>query len=48
MQIHTNKIRNFLVFKIKTGYNVVIMSKRTMNVLGSTKQVIEKNKRVEM
>ena len=40
IQININKIKNHIVLKIKTGYKFELLSKETMKLLGSTKQVI--------
>ena len=34
--IYTNTINNRIVFKIKTGYKLELLSKETMKLLGST------------
>ena len=47
IQICVNKIKNRIVFKIKTDYKLELLSKETMNLLGSTKQVIDKDKSSE-
>ena len=39
VQIYVNKIKNRIVFKIKTGYKLELLTKETMQLLGS------KNKR---
>ena len=39
-----NKIKNWIVFKIKTGYKVELLSEETMQLLGSSKKTIDKNK----
>ena len=43
-QIYVNKIKNRIVFKIKTGYKLELLTKETMQLLGSPKKVIENNK----
>ena len=43
-KIHVNKIKNRIVFKIKTGYKLELLTEETMQLLGSSKQVIDKNK----
>ena len=43
-----NKIKNRIVFKIKTGYKLELLSKETMQLLGSSKQVINQNKDGEL
>ena len=44
MQIYINKIKNRVVFKIKTDYKVELLSKETIKLLGSTEKVIAKDK----
>ena len=36
-----------IVFKIKTGYKLELLTKETMNLLEITKQVIDKDKNSE-
>ena len=38
IQIYPNKIKNRIVFKIKTGYKLELLSPETMKLLGSTKK----------
>ena len=38
VQIYTSKIKNRIVFKIKTGYKLELLSPETMKLLGSTKK----------
>ena len=45
--IYTNKISNRIVFKIKTGYKLELLSKETMKLLGSTKDTIDADKNSE-
>ena len=44
VQIYVNKIKNRIVFKIKTGYKLELLSGETMQLLGSSKKDIDKNK----
>ena len=44
VQIYNNKIKNRIVFKIRTGYNLELLTEETMQLLGSSKKVIDKNK----
>ena len=44
VQIYVNKIKTRIVFKIKTGYKLELLTKETMQLLGSSKKVIENNK----
>ena len=45
--IYTNTINNRIVFKIKTGYKLELLSKETMKLLGSTKHIIDADKNSE-
>ena len=45
--IHAKKISNRIVFKIKTGYKLELLSKETMKLLGSTKDTIDSDKNSE-
>ena len=47
VQIYVNKIKNWTVFKIKTGYKLELLTEKTMQLLGSFKKVIDKNKDAE-
>ena len=42
--IYANTINNRIVFKIKSGYKLVLLSKETMKLLGSTKDTIDADK----
>ena len=44
VQIYPNKIRNRIVFKIKTGYKLELLTPETMKLLGSTKKDVDKDK----
>ena len=44
IQIYPNKIKNRIVFKIKTGYKLELLTLETMKLLGNTKKVVDKNK----
>ena len=39
-----NKIKNKIVFKIKTGYKLQLLTEETVQLLGNSKRVIDKNK----
>ena len=39
-----NRIKNRIVFKIKTGYKLELLTPETMKLLGSTKKDVEKDK----
>ena len=43
-----NEIKNRIVFKIKTGYKLELLTEETMQLLGSSKKVIGKNKNGEL
>ena len=45
--IYANTITNRIVFKIKTGYKLQLLSKETMKLLESTKDIIDSNKNGE-
>ena len=44
IQIYSNKIKNRIVFKIKTGYKLELLTPETMKLLGSTKKDVDKDK----
>ena len=44
VQIYPNKIKNRIVFKIKTGYKLEMLTPETMGLLGSTKKMLIKIK----
>ena len=44
IQIYPNKIKNRIVFKIKTGYKLELLTLETMKLLGSTKKDVDKDK----
>ena len=44
VQIYPNKIKNRIVFKIKTGYKLKLLTPETMKLLGSTKNDVAKDK----
>ena len=37
-QIYPNKIKNRIIFKVKAGYKLELLSPKTMKLLGSTKK----------
>ena len=43
--IYTNTINNRIVFKIKSGYKLELLSKETMKLLGGTKDIIDSDKK---
>ena len=47
IQIYSNKTKNRIVFKIKTGYKLELLTPETMKLLGSSKKVIDKDKNSE-
>ena len=48
MLIYVNEINNRIVFKIKSGYKLELLSKETMRLLGSTSNSIDKDKNSEL
>ena len=44
IQTYPNKIKNRIIFKIKTGYKLELLSPETMKLLGSTKKDVDKDK----
>ena len=47
VQIYPNRIKNRIVFKIKTGYKLELLSPETMKLLGSIKKDVDKDKNGE-
>ena len=47
IQIYTIKIKNRIIFRIKTGYKLDLLTPVTMRLLGSTKEVVDKDKNGE-
>ena len=45
IQIYPNKIKNRIVFKIKTGYKLELLTPETMKLLGSTKKDVDSDKK---
>ena len=45
--IYANTINNRIVFKIKSGYKLELLSKQTMKLLGSTKDITDADKNSE-
>ena len=44
MQIYVNKVKNRIVFKIKTGYKLELLSPETTKLLGSRKKDVDQDK----
>ena len=44
VQVYPSKIKNRIVFKIKTGYKLELLTPVTMKLLGSAKKVVDKYK----
>ena len=40
IKIYSNKIKNRIVFKIKNGYKIELLTPETMKLLGSTKKLL--------
>ena len=47
VQIYPNNIKNGVVFKIKTGYELELLTPETMRLLGSTKKDVDANRNSE-
>ena len=47
IKIYSNKVKNRIVFKIKNGYKLELLTPETMKLLGSTKKVVDKDKNGE-
>ena len=47
VKIYSNKIKNRIVFKIKTGYKLELLTRETMKLLGSTKNIVDKDENSE-
>ena len=47
IKIYSNKIKNRIVFKIKNGYKLDLLTPETMKLLGSTKKVFDKDENSE-
>ena len=48
VQIYVNKIKNRIVFKIKTGYKLELLTEETMQLSVISKKIIDKNKNGEI
>ena len=44
IKIYSNKIKNRIAFKIKTGYKLELLTPETMKLLGSANKVVDKDK----
>ena len=44
VQIYSNKIKNRIVFNIKTGYKLELLTPETMRLSGRTKKMLTKIK----
>ena len=47
IQIYANTIKNRIIFKIKNGYKLELLTPETMKLLGGTKKVVDKDKNAE-
>ena len=47
VQIYPNKIKSRIVFKIKAGYKLELLTPETMKLLGSTKKDVDSDKNSE-
>ena len=48
VEIYPSKIKNRIVFKIKAGYKLELLTPETMRLLGSAKKVVDKDKNGEI
>ena len=48
VQIYVNKMKNRIVFKIKTGYKLELLTEETMQLLGIQKKLLIKTKMVKL
>ena len=48
VQIYPNKIKNRIVFKIKTGYKLELLTRETLRLLGGTKKDVHAKKKVKI
>ena len=46
-RIYANKIKNRIVFRIRTGYRLELLTPETMKLLGSTKKDVVSDKNSE-
>ena len=46
-QIYPNKVKNRIVFKVKTSFKLELLTLEAMKLLGSTKKVVNKDKKGE-
>ena len=44
IQTYLNKIKNRIIFKVKTGYKLELLSPEAIKLLGSTKNDVDKDK----
>ena len=44
VQIYVNKVKGKIVFKIKTWYKLELLTEETVQLLGSSKKVIDENR----
>ena len=47
VKIYSNKEKNRILFKIKNGYKLELLTPKTMKLLGSTKKVVDRDKNGE-
>ena len=47
IKIYPNKVKNRIVFKIKNGHKLELLTPETMKLLGSTKNVVDKDEHSE-
>ena len=47
MKIYSNKIKNRIVFRIKNSYKLELLTPETMKLLGSKKNIVDKDENSE-
>ena len=47
IEVYPNKIKNRILFKIKTGYQLELLTLETMKLLRSTKKDVDADKNIE-
>ena len=48
VQVYVNKVKNRIIFKIKTGHKLELLTEETMQLLGSSKKDTDQNKNREL
>ena len=48
VQVYVNKVKNRIIFKIKTGHKLELLTEETMQLLGRSKKDTDQNKNREL